>query len=308
MSANNATINSLKGMSTLVRARFGPGMLLQHEDLEQLQTYTRELSRLMFRSLFGCGVVCGLVVEAKPDNCGKIVVTVGAGLALGCSGDPIYLPKDQSLLLDEQCAGDIPTPLWVILCATTKCCAPRPSMCASDEEESSSACTRERDGFEIRIVRELPKCICGCLEPYSDFQSECGCVDPHHPCYSSHYEGKCKCNAGEDCDCCCDCVLLAKLTRPEDQTWMVDHSVRLFKRPVLIADPQVALERARATAAQRHEAQQREQMGREQLLKQQLEKAQFERQRAEKEVMALRTAAQKASKPAVVKQGKTPKA
>ena len=67
-------------------------MLLQHEDLEQLNVYTRELNRLMFRSLFGCGVVCGLVVGTDV-KCGKVNVTVGSGLALDCQGDPIYVPQ-----------------------------------------------------------------------------------------------------------------------------------------------------------------------------------------------------------------------
>ena len=56
---NGTTLSSIKGTSTLVRPKFGPGMLLQADDLDSLTTYTRELNRLMFRSLFGCGVVCG---------------------------------------------------------------------------------------------------------------------------------------------------------------------------------------------------------------------------------------------------------
>ena len=56
-------------------------------------------------------------------------------------------------------------PLWVVLCGTEKCCAPRTSVCASDEDESPSVCTRERDGYEIRIVRNRPHCVCSCPEP-----------------------------------------------------------------------------------------------------------------------------------------------
>src|ERR1044071_3859097 len=92
MNKSNTTLTSQKGMSTLARAKFAPGMLLQHEDLEQLNNYTRDLSRLMFRSLFGCGVICGLVVTSKPE-CGKLKITVAAGLALSCSGDPIEVPN-----------------------------------------------------------------------------------------------------------------------------------------------------------------------------------------------------------------------
>src|ERR1044072_9995177 len=95
MSGSDVTSASKKGDSGLTRARFGPGMLLQHEDLEYLGNYPRELSRLLFRSFFGCGVVCGLVVKAE-EKCGKGHVTVGSGLALACSGAPNWLPQPQT--------------------------------------------------------------------------------------------------------------------------------------------------------------------------------------------------------------------
>src|SRR4029453_41257 len=149
-----------KGTSTLVRPRFAPGMLLQHEDLDQLSTYTRELSRLLFRSFFGCGVVCGLVVKTDP-KCGEDTIVVGAGLGLDCAGDPIYVPKDVRVVLDENCEPNPNDVLWVVLCATTKCCAPRAPMCPSDDDDDEIAsCTRERAGFEIRVVAERPKCAC----------------------------------------------------------------------------------------------------------------------------------------------------
>lgn len=236
-----------KGPSTLARAKFGPGMLLQHDDLEQLNVYTRDLNRLMFSSLFGCGVVCGLVVDAKVD-CSKVTVTVGGGLALDCQGDPIHVPQPQSLVLDGECDPNIPSPLWVVVCGTEKCCAPRTSMCGSDEDDSPSACTRERDYFEIRILRKRPGCTCGCPEPDPKApaqtmpDSACRCADPEQKCYEDHYAGKCQCDC-KDCDC--DCVLLARLDRSGDlehPVWTADHRVRRFVRPVLMRDPQVWIE------------------------------------------------------------------
>jgi hypothetical protein len=252
MSGTNTTVNSVKGTSTLVRARFGPGMLLQHEDLDQLNLYTRDLSRLMFRSFFGCGVVCGLVVTTE-TKCGKTFVTVGAGLALDGNGDPIYLPKDQPLSIDENCDPNLTGPLWVVLCGNVKCCAPRTAICSSDDDESPSVCTREREGYEIRIVNERPRCICGCPEPANSAAAgglrddACKCVDPELPCYVDHYAGKC-CGCsddGTDCNCDCECILLAKLTKVTDPlpvTWTIDHRVRRFIRPVLMRDPQVEKE------------------------------------------------------------------
>ena len=261
MSGANGTVTTSKGMSTLVRPRFGPGMLLQHDDLDQLTTYTRELNRLMFSSLFGCGVVCGLVVEPATD-CGKASITVGAGLALDCTGDPIYVPRDQSVVIDEHCDPDLEGPLWVLLCGTSKCCSPRTSMCPSDDDETPPVCTRERDGFEIRIVRNAPKCSCNCipLESAHDQGSDtpratdsgCACVEPSDPCYYDHYQGKCGCHCDDECTGGgCDCVLLARLNKStgEQVVWTADHSVRRFIRPVLMRDPVVESERQKKSEA-----------------------------------------------------------
>jgi hypothetical protein len=251
MNTNSQPLAQAKRPSTLVRAKFGPGMLLQHDDLEQLNVYTRELNRLMFRSLFGCGVVCGLVVGTEV-KCGKVNVTVGGGLALDCQGDPIYVPQPQSIVLDEQCDPNIPTPLWVVLCGAQKCCSPRTSMCASDEDESPSVCTREREYFEIRIVRTRPHCACSCPEPepkdppQAALDDKCKCANPEHKCYADHYAGKCGCDCDDGASCDCDCVLLARLDRTgndvEHPLWMADHRVRRFVRPVLMRDPQVEIE------------------------------------------------------------------
>ena len=258
MTQANNSLNSKSGPSPLARAKFGPGRLLQHEDLEQLNNYTRELSRLLFRSFFGCGVVCGLKVEMT-EVCRKPGILVHSGLALDCKGDPIHLPKDESLSLDSDCEGTVPSPLWVLLCRTSKCCSPRPSTCASDDDESSSSCTRERDYWEIRIVETRPDCVCGCANFQDTFESDCWCVNPEHPCYAKHYQGECGCDLGENCDCCCDCVVLARLTQVTVEgrasTWEVDHSVRRFIRPVLMRDPLVP----RANAAQPQSSQQQQQ-------------------------------------------------
>jgi hypothetical protein len=261
MSKNSVTIQKQPGTSTLVRPKFGPGMLLQHEDLGALNDYTRELSRLMFRSLFGCGVICGLVVNADVDNCNKVFVTVGAGLALDCSGDPVYVPKDQRFVLDENCFPDLPDKLWVVLCGTTKNCAPRTSMCTDDDDKSTSVCTRERDMFEIRVVSARPTCACGCAEPSTatgdptyiapkgsaeqqGSNDPCLCADPTLDCHADHYAGKCGCSCGDGSDCGCECILLARLEKSvnSEKPWTVDHGVRRFIRPVLMRDPQVEME------------------------------------------------------------------
>jgi hypothetical protein len=254
MSNANGTIASMKDTSTLVRAVFEPGMLLQHEDLAQLNAYTRDLSRMLFRSFFGCGVVCGLVVEPGQDNCGKWQINVGSGLALDCAGDPIYVPKDQQLPLSKECDDPIAGPLWVVLCGSMKCCGPRTSLCSPDDENPKSVCTRERDCFEVRVVKDPPKCACGWPEmginldtQYVQEENDCDCVNPALPCYLDHYGGNCKCK-DKDCQCCgCDCILLARLDNIQDE-WTADHRVRRFIRPVLMRDPQVENEQRPRTA------------------------------------------------------------
>lgn len=253
MSGSNVTVPSVKGLSTLVRPKFAPGMLLQHEDLDSLSAYTRELNRLMFRSLFGCGVVCGLVVKPDP-TCGQGAVTIDAGLGLDCDGDPIYVPKQQRLVLDKDCVPNTNGVLWIVLCAKVKCCAPRTPMCPADDDEQEAMCTRERYAFEIRAVAEPPKCACSCVQEEDpagndndrvvDEEEPCWCADPKDPCHHRHYQGECGCEC-DDCSggtCCCDCILLARIEREGDVNegkWRVDHSVRRFIRPVLMRDPQV---------------------------------------------------------------------
>lgn len=264
MNNTNEPVGSAKGLSTLQRARFGPGMLLQHEDLEQLNTYTRDLSRLLFQSFFGCGVVCGLKVSGLVD-CGQLKVTVQKGLALACSGDPVYVPEEKSALTDKAKFDPTKdTQVWVALCATTKCCAPRTTTCCSDDDEASSDCTREKDGFEIRIYKTRPDCGCGC-PPATDTYSQgvapnpgkenlCKCADPTDPCYKDHYAGTCGCNCGECSGCDCNCILLASLKF--DTTtgkWKADHKVRRFIRPVLMLDPQIEKDKEQQPTIQTEE-------------------------------------------------------
>jgi hypothetical protein len=163
MNTNAKLVRPVTGNSNLVRPRFSPGLLLRDDDLNQSVDYTRDLSRLLFRSLFGCGVVCGLVVKWV-FSCGKLIVTVEAGVALDCHGDPIHVPEPQPITIDPTCGEKIPPKIWVMIRRTEKCCAPRTAACPSDDDETPAVCTRERDGFEIRIVSELPECACGCTK------------------------------------------------------------------------------------------------------------------------------------------------
>jgi hypothetical protein len=274
MNKTNLTIATKDGVSNLTKPKFGPGMLLRAEDLGLLTDYTAELSRLMFRSLFGCGVVCGLVVEVYED-CGVVVVKVGSGMAIACSGYPIYVPKDVTFPLHDDCDDvTVDEEVWIMLCGKEKCCGPRTSICASDEDDSPTECTREKDWWEIRVVSGPPDCVCSCIEPeeVNDQPSppqtgetlivgqtsalsttgneiDCWCADPTSNCYKDHYNGICGCHCGDCSDCECKCVLLASAKRVGDtDLWEVDHKIRRFVRPVLMRDPQVWKEEHPETA------------------------------------------------------------
>ncbi|MET0654284.1 MAG: hypothetical protein ABWY94_01765 [Pseudoxanthomonas sp.] len=296
MNANNKIADPLRGLSRLVRPHYSPGLLLQDDDLTQAVDYTRELSRVLFRSFFGCGVICGLEVKAY-EECGKLHVDIAKGIGLDCHGDPVEVPALQTLLVDPTCGPKIPDSFCVVLRRNERCCAPRTAICG-DEEEPAPVCTREREGFEIRISAECPECGCGCQEqartpapppPDPAFtpapaappaaarliakkktvparaaaaplvesstvvmqtldngrRHDCRCADPTRDCYVDHYAGKCA------CDCCdSEWIVLAKATRSTEnngEAWRVDHSVRRFIRPVLMADPLVpAAERVSA--------------------------------------------------------------
>jgi len=276
MNNNNDIVGSTKGTSKLTRARFGPGMLLQHGDLEQLNNYTRDLSRLLFQSFFGCGVVCGLTVEGTED-CGRLKVTVQPGVALTCVGDPVHVPEVQTVFTKQDFDLAKASTVWVVLCGSTKCCAPRATTCSSDDDEATSDCTREKDAFEIRLLyvdgdkdeKKFPSCVCGWpgAPPPSDAAADreaaaaleknaCRCIqDPDkNPAYSAHYAGTCGCTCGECSDCDCKCVLLARVYKKDNQPWAEDHGVRRFIRPVLMLDPQLQNDRDTRTAFYREPA------------------------------------------------------
>lgn len=263
--ATKKLIATASGTGTLMLPQFAPGMLLQHDDLAALGAFSQNLSRLMLRALVGCGVICGLTVRAEMKCC-KLVITIDTGIALDACGDPIQVPAPQQITIDPECDPNFPDLLYVVLCAKTRQCAPRPAMCASDGDDDVPVYTRQKYGFEIRIVTERPDCVCGCPEPPNAreealLDTDCRCANPQHPCYVDHYSGNCGCNCCDgtaDGTCDCGCVLLARLQAkgdPNARTWNADHRVRRFVRPVLIEDPQVRIENdARKKQADAHAA------------------------------------------------------
>jgi hypothetical protein len=152
-------------------------LLLEDEDLTSAVDYTRNMMRLMFRSLFGCGVICGLDVKARLTcNGTRVEATIGKGVALSCMGDPIEIPTAFPITYDAKC-DPLPHYLWVVVCYRDVCCGPRDISCAPDDE-GHRVPTRIRDGFEVRIYSKQPKCACSCEPPPEDGgKKHRGCCD-----------------------------------------------------------------------------------------------------------------------------------
>jgi len=235
----------------LERPRYSPGLILQDSDLTAAVDYTRELNRLLFRSLFGCGVICGLDISVE-EKCG-LQVTVRPGLALDGCGDPVQLPSAVTITLDEKdgvIADDGNAPrvrdFWVTLCGKEKLCAPRAILCDADEEDGAPQATRIRSLAEVSIDFERPHCVCECSAPgerLNDQELDAlarqllrqndGAYDGLPDCHEDHnHKLDCRCDCGE-------CVLLGWVHWFADGGWGVLHrGVRRFIRPMLIApDP-----------------------------------------------------------------------
>lgn len=228
---------SSQGSSSLQRPLYSPGLLLEDEDLNVGVAYTQGIMRLMLKSLFGCGVICGLEVTAVPTcHETKRKITVNPGIALDGEGNLIEVAKPWNHEFGPECDGDWPKNIWVVLCYREKCCRPKDVACSA-EGDGESKQTRVRAGYEINLWERLPKCTCRCKteaeedERNDDGEEDCGCggrkkvkaaartgteqqqqpepekEDPC-PCYTDHVKGVCGCD-------CCRCVVLAKVVDPE---------------------------------------------------------------------------------------------
>lgn len=230
----------------LERPRYSPGLILEDSDLTSAVDYTQALSRLLFRNLFGCGVICGLTVTVDPE-CG-LAVTVSPGLALDGCGDPVQIPSPVTIAYDKKKAEQFTsagTPLWVTLCGKEKLCQPRALVCEADDYDGVTQATRIRAMSEVSILFEKPECVCGCSPPVKPAAAPAAGaanqpqdVWPSDPCHEEHqFRADCAedCGCGSACDCGC-CVLLATVELVNG-VWTPRHKgVRRLVRAALVPD------------------------------------------------------------------------
>lgn len=166
-----------EGKSGLQRPNYASGLLLEDEDLSAAVGYTRAAMRLMLRSLFGCGVVCGLKVKAELICKGSVLkFTVAKGVALDCSGDLIHVTDERSWEFDPDCEP-FDTQIYVTLCYKESSCRPRDISCAPGDD-GQIVQTRIQEGWEIKLSPKPPACACSCLPappPESRPPADCGC-------------------------------------------------------------------------------------------------------------------------------------
>lgn len=214
--------------AVLERPRYSPGLILEDSDLTSAVDYTQALSRLLFRNLFGCGVICGLTVEIDTD-CG-LNVTVLPGLALDGCGDPVQLPGPVTIAFDKEKAKQISkggSAFWVTLCGKEKLCQPRALVCEADDYDGVTQATRIRAMSEVSISFEEPECICRVPKAGPD-------APPPPPAEGAPACAE-DCGCGTACDCGC-CLLLASASFG-DGKWTLQHEgVRRLVRPAMVAD------------------------------------------------------------------------
>lgn len=231
----------------LVRPRYAPGLILEDSDLAAAVDYTAALSRLLFRSLFGCGVVCGLKVTVEAGD--DLAVTVAPGLALTGCGDPLQLTRSVTVSLSRQ-DGVLAAPatppttpqraqLWVVLRGDEERFAQRELVSDPDEIDGVKQATRVRGRSIVGVLFKAPACLCqatpnpgGAADPANSGAAAADWRKQHMEQVDCAPDGGC----GAGCDCA-SAVLLARLIWSPTGWTALHDGARRFLRPVLGDDP-----------------------------------------------------------------------
>src|SRR4051794_7259956 len=155
---------------SLERSRFFPRQLVGADDLTQDQIYFREKLRRHNRLLHGWGIVCGAGVTS--DDCNAVVAP---GYILGPYGDEILI--DQATTIDvcrqgsvssldcgdvDVWCGDPPrvrdgaTVFLAVRYVERLTRQVRVAGCGCGCDGDECEYTRTRDGFELKVLTELP--------------------------------------------------------------------------------------------------------------------------------------------------------
>jgi polyhydroxyalkanoate synthesis regulator phasin len=231
-----STVKIIKASTQSVR--FDDGMIVTAEDLTLGTGHPLALMQVLVRAYFGCGVVCGMALEATAsaedrDPCATsdlaYAVTVRPGVALDCAGFPLELCGPICLdLTPDPCVppgpliGDEQRLLHIAIrrapevrsaSDTGRCgCG---GGCACSGEGAGTAgtqCSRIRDAVEVAAFLDLPEGIC-LAEPEPERASDhaCDCL-----------------KACPSCDRCGEWVYLGEASI--DSSGIVENSVAIGRR------------------------------------------------------------------------------
>jgi hypothetical protein len=173
------------GPTSMERVRYFPRQLITPDDLTQEQEYFRGRMRRHNRLLHGWGVVCGLEVKPTAQDW---TVCIEPGYALGPQGDEIVIERAVKIDLSRQgidgnaassCVNE--SDPWCssvsvdlrgkdavyVVIAYAQCLSrpvrSQPTGCGCD----GTACeySRIRDGYQVRVLDQLPKAYAGAVPP-----------------------------------------------------------------------------------------------------------------------------------------------
>jgi hypothetical protein len=240
-SANGKYVQTVTGV--LERPIYAPGLVLHDSDLTAAVDYTQSLNRMLFKHLFGCGVICGLEVKAN-EHCG-LKIEISPGLALDGCGDAVHLAKPVSFTFDERESDKMKKDkktFWVVLCGKEKLCAPRALVCDADDFDSVTQMTRARAMAEVSLVFEKPDCICEWQDVKERRIGQPSAVAGHpgvvdRKCFEPYpFDCADDCGCGSACNCGC-CVLLGQIGFDADGKPVATHlKVRRIAKPELMQD------------------------------------------------------------------------
>jgi hypothetical protein len=180
---------SVGDVVSLERTRFFPRQLVGADDLTQDQVYFREKLRRHNRLLHGWGIVCGAGVTY--DHC---VATVAEGYILGPLGDEIYIDRETTIDVCKQSSvssldcgdidvwcGDPPrvkdgATVYLAVRHVEQLTRPvRAPGCGCGCDGDGCEYSRVRDGFELKVLTELPSLYRQPLAPVNKLEAAWSC-------------------------------------------------------------------------------------------------------------------------------------
>lgn len=141
--------------TTIEAVTFRDGMIVTADDLDAAVRHPTSLLLTVFRSFFGCGVVCGLELRPKQAGGGGWVLCVDRGVAIDGHGHPIELCSAVDLDLSPEACACEPPPDKVCIAVRriTSDEAPHDA-CTCDLDEPRFDCRRVRDHVLVKAFTQ----------------------------------------------------------------------------------------------------------------------------------------------------------